>query len=145
MNYLTPILNSFNETSLPLYLLTGGVLFLCVTTIILLHITRKLKKEYAQVKDMREDLKAFSVAAIGVGKRVLQLEHRQRIANKKIESTSKAPEKIVTYVEPANQTYDEAAYMAKQGQNVESIMHRCGLSHSEAELIFLMNRLDKVS
>jgi len=143
MNNLEAIFTGIDATALPVYVLIGSMLFLCVTTILLLRMSMKLKKEYAQVKSMREDLKAFSVAAIGVGKRVLQLERRQRDVSQQVQQQQ--PEKVVTYVEPANQTYDEAAYMAKQGQNVESIMHRCGLSHSEAELIYLMNRLEKAS
>ena len=87
---------------------------------------------------MRDDLKAFSIAAIGMGKKVLQLEHQQRRAVENIQT-----EKTVSYAEPVNQSYDDAAYMARQGKNIESIMQQCGLSHSEAELIFLMNRLDK--
>lgn len=139
MNQLISLINSLNNSALPIYVLFGSVFLLCVTTVLLLQMTRKLSKEHQQVRIIKEDLKAFSVAAIGVGKRVLQLEKKQRI----LANNPAAPEQVVTYVEPANQTYDEAAHMARQGKNVESIMHRCGLSHSEAELIFLMNRLDK--
>jgi len=139
MNQLNGLTNNLDQFSLPVFILLGSIFLLCISTLLLLRITRKLKQEYKQVKTIREDLKAFSVSAIGVGKRVLQLEQRQRKALK----NNSEPERVVTYVEPANQTYDEAAHMARQGKNVESIMHRCGLSHSEAELIFLMNRLDQ--
>jgi len=141
MNQLNGLTNNLDQFSLPVLILLGSIFLLCISTLLLLRITRKLKQEYKQVKTIREDLKAFSVSAIGVGKRVLQLEQRQRKALK----NNSEPERVVTYVEPANQTYDEAAHMARQGKNVESIMHRCGLSHSEAELIFLMNRLDQAS
>jgi len=141
MNNIQLFITSLSEITLSMFILMGSLFFLCVTTFISLQMTRKLKREYQHVKTIREDLKAFSIAAIGVGKRVLQLEQRQRQV---IENQQHA-DKVVTYVEPVNQTYDEAASMARQGQNVESIMKRCGLSHSEAELIFLMNRLDKAS
>lgn len=139
MEELTVLMKSFESTELPIYILFSSVFLLLVTTVVLIRMTRKLSKEHQQIKLIKEDLKAFSVAAIGVGKRVLLLERQQR----QLKQNPATPEKIVTYVEPANQTYDEAAHMARQGKNVESIMHRCGLSHSEAELIFLMNRLDK--
>lgn len=139
MNNIQLFINSLSEITLPTFILLGSLFFLCVTTFISLYMTRKLKQEYQQVKNIREDLKAFSIAAIGVGKRVLQLEQRQR----QVIETQQHADKVISYVEPINQTYDEAASMARQGQNVESIMKRCGLSHSEAELIFLMNRLDK--
>lgn len=141
MNNIQLFLNSLNDFTLPTLILMGSMVFLGVSTLLSLRMTRKLNQEYQQVKTIREDLKAFSIAAIGVGKRVLQLEQRQR----QVIENQQHSEKVVTYVEPINQTYDEAAAMARQGQTVEAIIQRCGLSHSEAELIFLMNRLDKAS
>ncbi len=138
MENIQLVVNNLDKSTLPLFVFIGNVMFLLVTAILLQRMTQKLRREYAQVKTMREDLKAFSVAAIGMGKKVLQLEHQQRRAVKSTQA-----KKVVSYVEPVNQTYDEAAHMARQGKNVETIMHQCGLSHSEAELIFLMNRLDK--
>lgn len=139
MEQITLLVNNFDKSQLPVFILLLSVLFLAVVSFVLFRITRKLNREYHQIKIIKEDLKAFSVAAIGVGKRVLQLERRQQ----QLQKASSEPEKVVSYVEPVNQTYDEAAHMARQGKGVEAIMHRCGLSHSEAELIFLMNRLDK--
>ncbi len=138
MENIQLVVNNLDKSTLPLFVFMGNVVFLLVTAILLHRMTQKLRREYSQVKTMRDDLKAFSVAAIGMGKKVLKLEHQQRRAVENIQT-----EKVVSYVEPVNQSYDEAAHMARQGKNVESIMHQCGLSHSEAELIFLMNRLDK--
>jgi len=136
MDNIQLITDNLDKSALPLFVFIGNIVFLLVTAVLLQRMTQKLRREYSQVKVIREDLKAFSVAAIGMGKRVLQLEHRHTVENIQTK-------KVVSYVEPANQSYDEAAHMARQGKNVESIMHQCGLSHSEAELIFLMNRLDK--
>ena len=121
-----------------------SMLFLGVTAFISLRMTQKLKHEYRQVKIIRDDLKAFSITAIGVGKRVMQLERRQReLIKNSTGQDGKIVQQVVTQVETVNQTYEEAAAMARQGNDVETIMKRCALSHSEAELIFLMNRLDK--
>jgi len=144
MNNFNSIISSMQVNSVSLYILIGCVLLLSLTIVTLLVMMRKLKREYQQVSAIKDDLKAFSVAAIGVGKRVLQLERRIRQDEAEFTKSSE-PERVVTYVEPANQSYDEAAHMARQGKNVESIMHRCGLSHSEAELIYLMNRLGQAS
>ena len=138
MENIQLVANNLDKTTLPLFVFIGNVIFLLVTAILLQRMSQKLRREYTQVKSMRDDLKAFSVAAIGMGKRVLQLEQRQRHVPENTQT-----EKVFTYVEPANQAYDEAAHMARQGKDVEAIMSQCGLSHSEAELIFLMNRLDK--
>jgi len=136
------IINSVDKNVLPLFVFIGNVLFLLVTAILLQRMTYKLRREYSQVKSMRNDLKAFSVAAIGMGKRVLQIEHQQRSTVEELPPVEKA---VTTYADSANYTYDEAAHLARQGKNVELIQHQCGLSHSEAELIYLMNRLDKAS
>lgn len=118
------------------WLLFGSGIILCIAAIMLLRGTRKLQTESKQVKSIRNDLKALITAAVGVGKRVMELEKRQR-------NLHDNQEKTISY-EPAGQFYDEAAFMAQQGETVEAIMQRCGLSYSEAELVCLMNTLDKV-
>ena len=144
MNNFQLIIDSFAVFKLETFLLVMSMLFLGVTTFISVRMTRKLKDEYRQAKIIRDDLKAFSITAIGVGKRVMQLERRQRelIKNTTVQD-GKVVTQVVTQVETVNQTYEEAAAMARQGNDVDTIMKRCALSHSEAELIFLMNRLDK--
>ena len=144
MNNFQLIIDSLAVFKLETFLLVMSMLFLGVTTFISVRMTRKLKDEYRQAKIIRDDLKAFSITAIGVGKRVMQLERRQRelIKNTTVQD-GKVVTQVVTQVETVNQTYEEAAAMARQGNDVDTIMKRCALSHSEAELIFLMNRLDK--
>ena len=143
MNNFQLIIDSLPIFKLETFLLMMSVLFLAVTTFISVRMTQKLKHEYRQVKIIRDDLKAFSLTAIGVGKRVMQLERRQRELLKNAGHDGKVMKQVVTQVETVNQTYEEAAAMARQGNDVDTIMKRCALSHSEAELIFLMNRLDK--
>ena len=144
MNNFQLILDSLPIFKLETFLLMMSMLFLAVTVFISVRMTQKLKHEYRQVKIIRDDLKAFSLTAIGVGKRVMQLERRQRELLKATAGhDGKVVTQVVTQVETVNQTYEEAAAMARQGNDVDTIMNRCALSHSEAELIFLMNRLDK--
>lgn len=134
------ILEYFNTVNLEVFFLMGSMLFLGFSAVLSLRMTRKLNAEYLKVKSIRNDLKAFSITAISVGKRVIQIERRQRELAKSTHSNIQT----ITHVETVDNTYEEAAAIARHGNDVETIKKRCGLSHSEAELIFLMNRLDKV-
>ena len=90
-----------------------------------------------QLKQARNDLKALTTASIGVGGRVLELERRLRRLSEK--------QKEVDIYESANQPYDHAIDLARQGMKVEEIVTMCGISRNEAELIQMMNRFKQAS
>lgn len=95
---------------------------------------RSLEK---QLKQARDDLRALTTASVGVGGRVLELERRlRRMAEK---------QKQVDLSESANQGYDLAIDMAKQGMKIEDMVASCGISRNEAELIQMMHRFKQAS
>lgn len=94
-----------------------------------------------QLKQARNDLKALTTASVGVGGRVLELERRLR----RMAAEKQQPKQEVDIYESANQPYDHAIDLAKQGMQVDEIATMCGISRNEAELIQMMNRFKQAS
>ena len=100
--------------------------------------TRLLRKELTQ---LRSDIRALTTSSVGVGGRVLELERRLR----RLAAEQQQPKQEVDIYESANQPYDHAIDLAKQGMEVGEIATMCGISRNEAELIQMMNRFKQAS
>ena len=100
-----------------------------------------------QLKQARNDLKALTTASLGVGSRVLELERRLRriVAEKHNQNQSQHQKKDVDIFDSANDPYDYAIDLARQGMEVDEIATMCGISRNEAELIQMMNRFKQAS
>lgn len=114
-------------------LAAGGVLVL--SAVLNWRQGRRLNSAHRQLEVMRNDIRALTTAAMGVGGRVLELERRQR-------RLAERQEQLDIY-ESANQPYEHAIQMARHGSGVEELVEVCGVSKNEAELITMMHRLDK--
>lgn len=125
------------------------VLVVLVISLILFKRQRKIQHlQSLSMQSLQRDLRALANAAVGVGGRVLEIERQQR----------KRPTLVTNHEEPrdttipsfdaygsSNQPYEQAIRMTQSGANVDDIVNVCGLSRSEAELVNMMHRLDKVS
>ena len=127
------IQNDFSSLLQPETLLVG--LSACILLIAIWSSRRSAKRIpflEKQLTQARNDLRALTTASIGVGGRVLELERRlRRLAEK---------QKEVDIYDSANQPYDHAIDLAKQGMKVDDIVAHCGISRNEAELIQMMHR-----
>ena len=132
LNELAPFL----QTESLLVGLSGAVLLIALWTTRRSAVRVTLMEK--QLKQARNDLKALTTASLGVGGRVLELERRlRRLAEKQ--------KKEVDIYESANQPYDHAIDLAKQGMHVDELVTMCGISRNEAELIQMMNRFKQAS
>ena len=95
---------------------------------------RRNQKQLQQIKAIKEDLRALASASIGVGKRIRSLEKNQKQIH--------ARQDEVQLFEPANQSYEQAIQMAKNGNKVADIISLCGLNQTEAELVYRMHHLE---
>lgn len=98
---------------------------------------RQLQQQGHNMQSLQRDLRALANAAVGVGERVLEIERKQRSLKDKHE--------MVDLYDSANQSYEQAINMARTGASISDLVEVCGISHSEAELISMMHRLDKAS
>lgn len=85
----------------------------------------------------RNDLRALISASLGMGERMREVERRQR-------RLAERQEQLDIY-DAANQPYEQAIRMVKNGSKTEELVDICGLSETEAELIKIMHRFDKAS
>ena len=116
-------------------ILTMSGLVLLVSALLLIRSRNKLAKHLHEIRNLQHDIRAITAAAIGVGERVLELERRQR-------RLSERQEQLDIY-DPANQPYEQAIHMVKNGADTQELVDMCGISESEAELVALMHRLDQ--
>lgn len=117
-------------------LAVSGLVFLC-SALLLMRGRRKLVKHLSHIRELQHDIRAITAAAIGVGERVLELERRQR-------RLTERQEQLDIY-DPANQPYEQAILMVKNGADVSELVDVCGISEPEAELVALMHRLDQTA
>ena len=130
-----------------------------VMTLVSLNSNRKQQKKLElSMQLLQKDLRALANAAVGVGGRVLEIERQQRINSTELNSAQLRPKLVpqnqhhistttapVEFYNTSNQPYEQAIRMAQTGANASDIVNVCGLSKSEAELVSMMHRLDKVS
>ncbi|MFV1873254.1 MAG: DUF2802 domain-containing protein [Oleiphilus sp.] len=79
------------------------------------------------VDNLAEEVQGMSKSAIGVGRKVLELEKHIAVLEAKIEEMQKN--------DPAKVSYSEAARLVELGAGVEDLMNTCGISRPEAELV----------
>lgn len=147
------------------------VLMISVAFVLLMSfflIQRQRKQQHEQqlsMQSLQRDLRALANAAVGVGGRVLEIERHQRkrpavasssqnIVRKEVVQQaepiaanfqSPMATASVEYYNSPNQPYEQAIRMAQSGASTDEIVNICGLSKSEADLVSMMHRLDKVS
>lgn len=149
------IIQYFNILSISEWVMASVVFVLAMN---LFFIKRERKQQQAQqvtMLSLQRDLRALANAAVGVGGRVLEIERHQRnstsVASKtedKQQTTAnfqQSPLAPVEYYNSSSQPYEQAIRMAQTGASTDDIVHLCGLSKSEADLVSMMHRLDKVS
>lgn len=135
------------------------VVVVLIMTLFSLNTHRKQQKKLElSMQLLQKDLRALANAAVGVGGRVLEIERQQRINSTELNSAQLRPKLVpqnqhhistttapVEFYNTSNQPYEQAIRMAQTGANASDIVNVCGLSKSEAELVSMMHRLDKVS
>lgn len=125
------------------WLFSVGVL-LCATLVVLAWVSfRKTRRDLRArllrqdevIASLRQDLRALTSAAVGVGGRVLDVERRQR-------RLAERQDQLDLY-DSANQPYEQAIRLVHKGADVDELVDICGLNRGEAELIRMLHRLDK--
>jgi hypothetical protein len=77
-----------------------------------------------------EELKALADSALGLGKRLVELENEMQ----KLTYTQQK----MSFNDPMRSSYNQAAALLKKGADVEEVMGTCEISRAEAELIMRM-------
>jgi succinylglutamate desuccinylase len=116
--------------------LAGSIAILFASLLLLRHLKTVQRQHDEIVVQLKRDMRALTKAAVSVGERVLEVERRQR----QQQAESKEP---IDIYDAANQPYEQAIRMAKNGAAQDELINVCGLSANEAELISMLHRWDK--
>ncbi|HEB57686.1 MAG TPA: DUF2802 domain-containing protein, partial [Gammaproteobacteria bacterium] len=130
----TPVSELFSS---PLMLPAASGLMLLFAGWFLMLALRYRRRQDKQLAHLHRDFRALTAAARGVGQRVLEIERRQR-------NLAERQDQLDLY-DAANQSYDQAISLVHQGMGVTELVKNCGLSEGEAELIYLLHRLDRTA
>jgi ABC-type transport system involved in cytochrome bd biosynthesis fused ATPase/permease subunit len=93
---------------------------------------KKMQHELQQqMNTMRLDINALYSGAVGIGRRITNLEQKLR-------TNSERQDKLeLRDVDRAS--YDHAARLVRNGAEINDLVDSCGISKGEAELIKLLN------
>ena len=135
-------MDATNLTNFLQHIDTGSVLsllsiVLVVSIALYVRVSAQLRRQHKANAELRQQMRALTSAALGMGERVLEMERRQK-------HLSERQDQVDIY-ESANQPYEQAIRMAKSGADIEELVNTCGVSENEAHLIELMSKLDKAS
>ena len=108
-----------------------------VSLFLSLRTSAHLRRQQKANTDLRQQMRALTSAALGMGERVLEMERRQKHLTERQDQ--------VDIYESANQPYEQAITMAQHGASISELVDNCGVSENEAHLIELMSKLDKAS
>jgi hypothetical protein len=115
------------------WLLAGNIVLLVVVALVLWAVHRQQQRDY-QVLDGRMaaiegNNQAISRSAIGVGRRVKEMEGRlQRVQKSAL--APKAEDKV----------YHHASRLAGMGASAAELVENCGMARGEAELLVSLRR-----
>jgi hypothetical protein len=145
-------------SSVPIWVWISA-LAVCVITWVTLRNRRRLRRLQGEVDRVRNEMRAMTTAAVGVGSRVRELERRQRHGKdqpaaqaKKINSQKEKPAEMkqpnVVAMRPvvedySSHPYDYAIQLARHGASVRDIMQQSCISQHEANLIYMLHTASK--
>ncbi len=94
----------------------------------------------AEMGALQSDLRAMCNAAVAMGERVNGMERRLRQLMQRQNELGQRQEQMERE-EPEGQSYDQAVKLAQKGASVDDLVHVCGLTRGEAEMVAMMHRL----
>ncbi|KPK39038.1 MAG: hypothetical protein AMJ69_06760 [Gammaproteobacteria bacterium SG8_47] len=120
---------------LPSLALVLGAIAVSSCVWVMIWVRRALRAAQKEIEGLQRELRAFELAAVGVGDQVGKLAQRQR--------QLAAHQEQQTYQDPNSQPYQHAIRLAHRGASTEELMQVCGLNRGEAELLSLVHHLKK--
>nr|WP_207062488.1 DUF2802 domain-containing protein [Motiliproteus sp. SC1-56] len=90
------------------------------------------RKYQALVNVLRNEIRVMNSGAIGVGRRLKQVEGRLNITAEKQQELENR--------DPGALAYNQAAKLMEMGADVDDLVANCGIARPEAELMALLHR-----
>jgi len=100
-----------------------------------LWIRQQIKRQRMINRRLREDNRALSRSAVGMGHKVMETERKLNEALKK--------QFAMMNGQPEHPSYDQASKLIAMGATEKDLVTSCGFSLAEAELLLSLNRQSK--
>ena len=110
--------------------------------VVLYRLSRTNKEQRKIFSIVQNDLRSLCNSAVTVGKRVTRIERQLHQLDERQEVLNQRQDQI-SYSGDGNHSFDQAVIMANKGATVDELVEVCGLSQGEAELLAMMQRLEK--
>ena len=97
-----------------------------------MRLRKYVQQQKALINVLRNELQAMTNSAIGMGRRLQDVEKKLNVtANKQQELENRDPDSLA---------YNQAARLMQMGANVDDLVRDCGIGRPEAELMALLHR-----
>ena len=111
----------------PLALLASGV-----CAYLFVRVRRQERRHQALINVLRNEIRAMTNGSIGMGNRLLAIEHKLNITVEKQQELENR--------DPGVLAYNQAARLMEMGADVDDLVSSCGIGRPEAELMALLHR-----
>ncbi len=108
------------------------ILFAGLSVVLWIRVRRHERQYKALIHVLRNEIRSITGGSIGMGKRLVDIEHRLNItAEKQIELENRDPGELA---------YNQAAKLMEMGADVDDLVKNCGIGRPEAELMALLHK-----
>lgn len=120
-------------TQIVMLSLTVLALIACVLCgYVFVRVRRQERRHQALINVLRNEIRAMTNGSIGMGKRLLAIEHKLNITVEKQQELENR--------DPGVLAYNQAAKLMEMGADVDDLVRSCGIGRPEAELMALLHR-----
>lgn len=113
------------------------VLSLVAITLMYRYFNQIARHQNEVIQDLEKEIKQLSEGALTANKRLLRSENRfKQLARRQY---------LYEVQQMKNHNYQKAKDMILRGEKVNKVIENCKISRSEAELILLANKMNKVA
>jgi hypothetical protein len=113
------------------------VLSLVAMVIMYRHFNRIIRHQDQTISELQCDLGALCSGALGVGQRLEKAEKKMKYLARR--------QYLYEVQRMKNKNYERAKSMIVRGDDVQKVIDECKITKTEAELILLANRINRVA
>ncbi|WP_455375420.1 DUF2802 domain-containing protein [Kaarinaea lacus] len=113
------------------------VLALIAMTIMYRYFNQVARQQSQIIEELQKDVNSLAVDAKQTGKRLFKSENKfNQLARRQY---------LYEVQQMKNRNYERAKDMINRGENVKKVVENCKITKTEAELILLANKMNKVA
>jgi biopolymer transport protein ExbB/TolQ len=101
------------------------------------HFHKLSLQQDATINSLRDELDAITSGSVGIGNRVDKLEKKAKLLSRR--------QYLYEVRQMQDKNYERAKGMINRGEPVEKVIKECKITKTEAELILLANRMNRVA